>query len=323
MDFRDLYIFAETAKDLHFTRTAERLYISQQNLSSHIKRLEDRYQVVLFERKPKVALTYAGKRMLAYAEEMLAREGDLREEMKEIHGESRGELVIGASTPRLKVLLPEVLPHFLREYPDIRIRTVDAYALELTKYVLDNTVDIGFAPIDPDQPELVVEPVHRDNIFVVCADRLLYRIYGPDAFEIKASCARGCTMDKLSKLPFIVPSSRNQLSREFYSCFEDQNLQPNILMETAFPLYFFPLISDGTAAGFLTQSSLSEGLASIRQPVNYFQVYRKDAPLGHTIYCFQNKRRYEPAYLRRFKELAKECFEGVEKMRISFMEGMN
>ena len=101
------------------------------------------------------------------------------------------------------------------------------------------------------------------------------------------------------------------------------NLEPNILMETAFPLYFFPLISDGTAAGFLTLSSLSEGLSTIRQPVNYFQVYRKDVPLGHTIYSFQNKKRYEPAYLRRFKELARGCFEGIEKMRLSSVEAMD
>ncbi len=323
MDFRDLMIFAEAAKDLHFTKTAERLFISQQNLSSHIKRLEDRYQTVLFERKPRIALTYAGKRMLSYAEELLARENDLEEEMKEIQGEKKGEIVIGASTPRLKVLLPEVLPQFVREYPDIHIRTVDAYATELKQHVLNNVVDIAFAPIDPDQPELLLETMHRDNIFVVCSDRLLYRIYGPDAFEIKASCARGCTMDRLSKLPFIVPSSRNQLSREFYSCFEDQNLTPNILLETAFPLYFFPLISDGTAAGFLTLSSLSEGLSTIRQPVNYFQVYRKGAPLGHTIYSFQNKKRYEPAYIRRFKELARGCFEGIEKMRLSFVEAID
>lgn len=319
MDFRDLYYFSEAAKDLHFTKTAERLFVSQQNLSSHIKRLEEHYDVILFERKPKVALTYAGERMLAYAEEMLAREGDLREEMKEIHGETRGELVVGASTPRLRVLLPEVLPRFQREYPDIRIRTVDAYAVELRKDVLENKVDIAFAPILSDQPELLVETMHRDNIFVVCSDRLLSRVYGLEAFEIKASCAKGCTMDKVAKLPFIVPNSRNQLSREFYSCFEDQNLTPNIFMETAFPLYFFPLFSDGTAAGFLTLSSLSEGLSSIHQPVNYFQVFRNGMPLGHTIYSFQNKKRYEPAYMKRFKELAKECFEGIEKMRLSYM----
>ena len=322
MVFRDLYYFAEAAKDLHFTKTAERLFVSQQNLSSHIKRLEDHYHVVLFERKPKLALTYAGRRMLEYAEEMLAKEGDLNEEMKGIQGETAGELVIGASTPRLRVLLPEILPQFLKEYPKIRIRTSDAYAVELKKQVLENQVDIAFAPVDPDDPEFHIEMMHRDNIFVVVSDRLLYRVYGLEAFDIKASCARGCTIDKVAKLPFIVPNSRNQLSREFTACFEDQNLTPNILMETAFPLYFFPLFADGTAAGFLTLSSISEGLSSARQPVNYFQVYRKGMALGHTIYSFQNKKRYEPAYVRRFKELAKECFEGIEQMRLSYMEGL-
>ena len=257
MVFRDLYYFAEAAKDLHFTKTAERLFVSQQNLSSHIKRLEDHYHVVLFERKPKLALTYAGRRMLEYAEEMLAKEGDLNEEMKGIQGETAGELVIGASTPRLRVLLPEILPQFLKEYPKIRIRTSDAYAVELKKQVLENKVDIAFAPVDPDDPEFHIEMMHRDNIFVVCADRLLYRVYGPEAFEIKASCVKGCTMDRIAKLPFIVPSSRNQLSTEFYSCFEEQNLTPNILLETAFPLYFFPLFSDGTAAGSVPRASLS------------------------------------------------------------------
>ena len=321
MDFRDLYYFAEAAKDLHFTKTAERLFISQQNLSSRIKRLEDHYGLPLFERKPKVALTYAGKRLLDYAEEMLVREGDLEEEMKEIRGETRGELVIGASTPRLRVLLPEVMPRFVKEYPNVKVRTADAYAAELARQVLDNKVDIAFGPLqETDQPEMIVETMHRDNIFVVVSDRLLYQVYGPEAFDIKASCARGCTMDRVAKLPFIVPSSRNQLSREFYSCFEDIGVTPNILMETAFPLYFFPLFSDGTAAGFLTLSSLSEGMSALRQPVNCFQVYRRGESVGHTIYSFQKKGRYEPAYLLRFKEMAKECFEGIEKMRVSIVE---
>ena len=119
------------------------------------------------------------------------REEDLSEEMKEIRGETRGELVVGASTPRLRVLLPEVLPRFVKEYPNVRIRTSDAYATELQQYVLDNKVDIGFAPLmQPDQPEMIVETMHRDNIFVVCSDRLLYQVYGPKAFDIKASCWR-------------------------------------------------------------------------------------------------------------------------------------
>ena len=40
MDTNSLYYFAEAAKDMNFTKTAKRLFISQQNLSNHIMRLE-------------------------------------------------------------------------------------------------------------------------------------------------------------------------------------------------------------------------------------------------------------------------------------------
>lgn len=43
MDLISLYYFQELSKDLNMTRTAQRLYISQQTLSNHIHRLEQHY----------------------------------------------------------------------------------------------------------------------------------------------------------------------------------------------------------------------------------------------------------------------------------------
>ena len=52
MDTLSLFYFSESAKDLNFTKTANRLYISQQNLSNHISRLEQMLGIALYERKP-------------------------------------------------------------------------------------------------------------------------------------------------------------------------------------------------------------------------------------------------------------------------------
>ena len=43
MNITSLYYFQELAKNLHMTNTADKLYISQQTLSNHIKRLEEYY----------------------------------------------------------------------------------------------------------------------------------------------------------------------------------------------------------------------------------------------------------------------------------------
>ena len=67
MDITSLYYFSELAKDLHMTRTANRLFISQQTLSNHILRLEEYYGTQLFYRNPSLSLTSAGEFVLAFA----------------------------------------------------------------------------------------------------------------------------------------------------------------------------------------------------------------------------------------------------------------
>ena len=44
MDSISIRYFVALAKSLHFTKTAQELYITQQNLSQHIKKLEDFYK---------------------------------------------------------------------------------------------------------------------------------------------------------------------------------------------------------------------------------------------------------------------------------------
>ena len=45
MDTISLYYFTEAAKDLNFTQTANRLFLSQQSLSNHISRLENHFGI--------------------------------------------------------------------------------------------------------------------------------------------------------------------------------------------------------------------------------------------------------------------------------------
>lgn len=45
MNLLTLFYFVELARELHVTNTAQKLYISQQNLSQHIQRLEQYYGV--------------------------------------------------------------------------------------------------------------------------------------------------------------------------------------------------------------------------------------------------------------------------------------
>jgi len=119
MNLQSLYYFSELAKTLHMTQTAERLFISQQNLSNHIQRLENYYGVKLFERKPRLQLTYAGEQVLEFAN-MINRESiNLTNILSEIKNEATGTIRFGGSPLRINAILPYVLSEFTQQFPHV------------------------------------------------------------------------------------------------------------------------------------------------------------------------------------------------------------
>lgn len=69
---RDLRYFTEVADELHFTRAAERLRISQPALSKQIRALERQLGFSLFDRGPRsVALTAQGEALLPAARALI------------------------------------------------------------------------------------------------------------------------------------------------------------------------------------------------------------------------------------------------------------
>ena len=71
MDLTSFYYFTELAKDLNMSRTAQRIFVSQQTISNHIQRLEEFYGMPLFYRKPRLSLTYAGETVLRFADDLI------------------------------------------------------------------------------------------------------------------------------------------------------------------------------------------------------------------------------------------------------------
>ena len=59
-----LEYFLAVAEEESISRAAERVMVSQQDMSNHIRRLEKQYGL-LFERRPRFALTPAGEAVLA------------------------------------------------------------------------------------------------------------------------------------------------------------------------------------------------------------------------------------------------------------------
>ena len=206
MDTISLYYFTEAAKDLNFTQTANRLFLSQQNLSSHIARLESKCGCKLFQRKPKVQLTYEGELFLAYAKEAVASESNILSVLKAVADEDSGRLHIGISTPRAAIFIPEILRDFTKTYPGVSVRISDRPSYLQERQLADNAMDFCVGVFQSQNPELQATHLLTDGLYLCMSDGLL-RTYAPDrAEDLLHTGQDGITMAEFPGLPVALPS---------------------------------------------------------------------------------------------------------------------
>jgi DNA-binding transcriptional LysR family regulator len=143
---RDLRYFLTVAEELHFTRAAERLYVSQPALSKQVRALERQLGVELFRRdRHGVALTDAGTALLPHAREVLSAWEDGAAAVDSVRTARRGTLVVGMSTSPVRGgLLPAIRSRFTAAHPEAVVRLRQVNWEDPTAGLADGTTDVAF-----------------------------------------------------------------------------------------------------------------------------------------------------------------------------------
>jgi DNA-binding transcriptional LysR family regulator len=169
---RDLRYFVAVAEELHFTRAAERLHVSQPALSRQIRLLERHLRCDLFVREPRVVrLTPAGEVLLAQARDVLDRWDIGLAAVNEAAVQARRVLVVGIQTSVGRDLQRRTLAGFTERQPEwrlsLRLCPWDDPAAGLT----DGTSDVAFVWLPtPDDSELVTEVLYTEPRWVALPD---------------------------------------------------------------------------------------------------------------------------------------------------------
>ena len=116
---RELRYFVTVAEELHFTRAAERLFVSQPALSKQIRMLERQLGAELFVRdRQGVALTPVGAALLPHARRVLAAWDEAWAAAEQAKGEQRATVLVGMSTsPGRGGMLPAIRSRFTAVQP--------------------------------------------------------------------------------------------------------------------------------------------------------------------------------------------------------------
>lgn len=314
MDTVSLYYFTEVAKDLHITRTANRLFISQQTLSNHILRLEESFGVKLLHRKPVLSLTYAGEYVLAFAEKINLESSNLKDMIADIQQENAGIILFGSSFLRMKTLLPDILPVFSAKHPQVEIRITDGYSKQLEDLILRGDLDMAIMIPREKIPKITETPLMTDQIYLCVTDSLLEKYYGDNVDQIKETARKGADIKHFSKLPFCI--LKNRLGNNINQCFIEAGFSPRVYTACT-NLQISEFIGfTGLAAAFATRTSLHNLRGTIPTDLNVFPLYYKGKPLKEKICIINHEDRYLCHYNQYFFELILEYFQKLEQLPI-------
>jgi DNA-binding transcriptional LysR family regulator len=243
---RNLRYFVAVAEELHFSRAAQRLHVSQPALSKQIRQLERELRFPLFRRdRRRVELTAAGEALLPKARRLL---GDWEESLGIAAARAAEEgkvLQIGFQTSVGGGLYQAVAARFAERRPDWRLVLRLHEWSDPTGGLLDETADVAFLWLPTGaEDRIAVRPLRSERRFV--------------ALPIGHRLARrkGVRMTDLLEEPFVaLPEAAGPL-RDYWLALDERGGAPvRIGAEAATPDETFEAVAAGDAVVLLAEGN--------------------------------------------------------------------
>lgn len=126
MNFHRMECFLTVVEEGGISGAAQKLYVSESSISQTIQKIETELGVKLFNRSAhQMNLTYAGRQYLQTVSGILQQHRNFLSEISGSGNNISGELSISLSEKRAKDILPKVLPVFMKNYPNVKIKIHD------------------------------------------------------------------------------------------------------------------------------------------------------------------------------------------------------
>lgn len=248
------YFFA-IVKERSISKAAERLYLSQPYLSQYLAKLEASLGVTLLDRTHSpLTLTAAGEMFYVYLERQSYLDRQLVSDLQNLQDKKRPMLHIGVSPWRGSVLLPDVLPMFTRQYPNVQLVLHEAAVPELLQLAESGVTDFCLMQIPEDQEMLSYELVAQERIFLVGhKDHPL--VAGQTSTLEDPKPFRDIHRLEHERIIMLPPDWR--LSKLLHNAFSVMDLNPQNLLITTNTTTALNLVAENMGFAFLQECGIS------------------------------------------------------------------
>jgi aminoethylphosphonate catabolism LysR family transcriptional regulator len=162
-----LKAFHAVAQQGSFTVAAQKLFLTQPAISDQVRKLEERYGVMLFHRnKRSVKLTDLGERLLGITQRLFAVEMEAQELLQDSQALQTGSLTLAVDAP--VHVLPQIA-RFCERYPGITVKIETGNTDESLHRLFNYQADLALLGRDVSDDRLLSIPLRSDSFVAFVA----------------------------------------------------------------------------------------------------------------------------------------------------------
>ena len=288
MNLRQLHYFTTIAQLEHYTRAAEKLYVSQSSLSHAIGELEKELGVKLFSRQGRnVRLTKYGEVFYPHALKTLQTLENGISTLREYIDPDRGTVVLSAFSS-LDPFVSDAIVQYISETRrvDVRFQYEHDGFHEIRQKLLSGDIDLAISTQMEDSRLEGVKIGEHPLVLLV-----------PESHPFATQ--KAVSLHQLNGENFAAFDSESQLGIQIKAYFDSRGVKPNVVMQARQDEVIYGLVSSAHAVA-ITPLPLHNPPSNVRiLPIS------DDIP-KRELYLIWNKERYMPPAAGCFKDFITE-----------------
>ena len=297
MDIKQLATFVSVVDLKSFSKTAEKLFLTQPTISAHITALEKELDTKLIVRTTKeVYPSEAGKIPYDYARDILNLKEEAVSAIKSYAEEMQGNINVAASTIPAQYLLPGLIAAFRQKYPKVSFHILHCDSQEVVDKVLSHQADLGMTGTRIERSKCVYEHLADDRMVVIAPNTPEYQKYLKQGFSAK----------ELLHLPVILREEGSGTRMETESILQKAGVKTedlHIVAQMDDPESIKNSVSHGFGVSVISRRAAKE--------FERFGVVLSfefaDVDMDRKLYLVRHKSCHPSSIARAFVEFCKEC----------------
>lgn len=225
MNFLNIKYFLAIAEEKNISAAARKLYVSQQSLSEHLKKLEAEFGVPLFDRGSSLTLTVAGECFYDGAKEILKTYDRMVANIDAATVHRRSRISIAHATYGCPPFLADLLVQFTENFPQYDVTVVKRLHTDVSHSMRGVDLYISSLPLDKNLAAIPI--LEHDPYYVVFHRDLPRKVYGAAWPELEQRLLETKDLGLLKDMPFCLLHDRlGQLALDQSYIFSEYNFTP-------------------------------------------------------------------------------------------------